>query len=212
MDEFNQHITPVYQSAETKEDYLYRYEYKNFSQFGGDYKPSITKEEIEERNQFIIDNNLEVVQKWWESVQFTGDLSKSKDYFKEIVEKYVVKIYPELKDNIEHQAAFTIYEDGDHITPHNDGENKARKCVVLIYLSDEKDYIDGGGKLIIDDGDTKEEVLPVKYNFSILDFSENNVNHAVEVVKNNFRRFTYIDFIYNESEFKTWQKKEQNKI
>ena len=58
----------------------------------------------------------------------------------------------------------------------------------------------------------KEEVLPVKYNFSILDFSENNVNHAVEVVKNNFRRFTYIDFIYNESEFKTWQKKEQNKI
>ena len=78
----------------------------------------------------------------------------------------------------------------------------------MIYLSDEKDYIDGGGKLIIDDGDTKEEVLPVKYNFSILDFTENNVNHAVEVVKNNFRRFTYIDFIYNESEFKTWQKQQ----
>lgn len=71
-----------------------------------------------------------------------------------------------------------------------------------------KDYINGGGRLIIDDGNIKEEVLPVKYNFSILDFTENNVNHAVEVVKNDFRRFTYIDFIYNDSEYKAWQKQQ----
>jgi hypothetical protein len=64
----------------------------------------------------------------------------------------------------------------------------------------------GGGKLIIDNGDTKEEVLPIKYNFTILDFTENDINHSVEVVKNNFRRFTYIDFVYNESEYKAWEK------
>ena len=202
MDEFNQHITPVYQSAETKENYLYRYEYRNFSQFGGDYKPSITKEEIEERNQFIIDNNLEVVQKWWESVQFTGDLSKSKDYFKEIVEKYVVKIYPELKDNIEHQMAFTIYEDGDHITPHNDGENRARKCAILIYLSDEKDYINGGGELVIMEGGDVKSLTPIKGNFSLLDFTHNNPNHSVNPVKNGFRRLTFIDFVYDKKEVK----------
>jgi GDP-L-fucose synthase len=202
IDEFNKHIIPVIKSAETKEDYLYRYEYKNFSQFGGDYKPSITKDEIEERNQFIKDNNLDVVQKWWESVKFTGDLSTSKDYFKKVVEDYVVKIYPELKDNIEHQMAFTIYEDGDHITPHNDGENRARKCVILIYLSDEKDYINGGGELVVmEDGDVKS-LIPIKGNFSMLDFTHNNPNHAVNPVKNGFRRLTFIDFIFDKKELK----------
>jgi GDP-L-fucose synthase len=202
MDEFNLHIDIVKQSAETKDDYLYRYEYKNFSQFGGDYKPSISKEEIEGRNQFIKDNNLEVVQKWWESVSFSEDLTKSKDYFKEIVEKYVVKIYPELKDNIEHQMAFTIYEDGDHITSHNDGENKARKCVILIYLSDEKDYINGGGELVIMEGGMVKSLNPTKGNFSILDFTHNNPNHSVSPVKNGFRRLAFIDFIYDKKELK----------
>jgi Rps23 Pro-64 3,4-dihydroxylase Tpa1-like proline 4-hydroxylase len=200
--EFNQHIIAVTKSAETKDHYLYRYEYKNFSQFEGDYKPSITKDEIEERNQFVKDNNLEIIQKWWESVRFTGDLSEAKDYFKKIVEDYVVKIYPELKDNIEHQMAFTIYEDGDHITPHNDGENRARKCVILIYLSDEKDYINGGGELVIMEGGDVKSLIPIKGNFSLLDFTHNNPNHSVNPVKNGFRRLAFIDFIYNKKELK----------
>lgn len=202
IDEFNKHIIPVIKSAETKEDYLYRYEYKNFSQFEGVYKPSITKDEIEERNQFIKDNNLEVVQKWWESVNFTGNLSTSKDYFKKIVEDYVVKIYPELKDNIEHQMAFTIYEDGDHITRHNDGENRARKCVILIYLSDEKDYINGGGELVVMEGGDVKSLIPTRGNFSMLDFTHNNPNHSVNSVKNGFRRLAFIDFIFDKKELK----------
>lgn len=200
MEEFNSHIIAVKESAETKNDYLYRYEYKNFSQFSDDYKPSITKNEIEERNQFIKDNNLEIVQKWWESVTFSGDLSKSKDYFKTIVEEYVVKVYPELKNNVEHQMAFTIYEDGDHITPHNDGENRARKCVILIYLSDEKDYINGGGELVVMENDEVKTLLPINGNFSMLDFTNNNPNHSVNPVKNGFRRLTFIDFIYDKRE------------
>jgi Rps23 Pro-64 3,4-dihydroxylase Tpa1-like proline 4-hydroxylase len=200
--EFNQHIIAVTKSAETKDHYLYRYEYKNFSQFEGDYKPSITKDEIEERNQFVKDNNLEIIQKWWESVRFTGDLSEAKDYFKKIVEDYVVKIYPELKDNIEHQMAFTIYEDGDHITQHNDGENRARNCVILIYLSDEKDYINGGGELVIMEGGDVKSLIPIKGNFSLLDFTHNNPNHSVNPVKNGFRRLAFIDFIYNKKELK----------
>lgn len=200
--EFNSHIEPVVLSAETKDDYLYRFEYKFFSQFGGNYRASIPKEEIPEREQFIKDNNLEVVQKWWESVSFTEDLGKSKEYFKKIVEEYVVNIYPELKDNFEHQMAFTIYEDGDHITPHNDGENKARKCVILIYLSDEKDYINGGGELVIMEGDDIKSLSPIKGNFSLLDFTHNNPNHSVNPVKNGFRRLTFIDFIYDKKELK----------
>jgi hypothetical protein len=202
MDEFNQNIIPVVESAETKEDYLYRFDYRNFSEFGGPYEPSITKEEIPLREEFVKNNNLEIVQKWWESIKFTGDLSKSKDYFKKIVEDYVTKIYPELKDNIEHQMAFTIYEDGDCITPHNDGENRARKCVILIYLSDEKDYINGGGELVVMEGGDTKSLVPTKGNFSLLDFTHNNPNHAVNPVKNGFRRLAFIDFIFNKKELK----------
>lgn len=200
IDEFNQHIIPVIKSAETKEDYLYRYEYRYHREFDGDYKKSVTKDEIEGRDKFIRDNNLDVVQKWWESVNFTDDFKLSKEYFEKIVENYVVKIYPELKENIEHQPAFTIYEDGDHITEHNDGENSARKCVILIYLSDEKDYINGGGELVIKEDGNVKSLNPTKGNFSILDFTHNNPNHSVNPVKNGFRRLTFIDFIHNKKE------------
>ena len=67
--------------------------------------------------------------------------------------------------------------------------------MVLIYLSDEKDYIDGGGKLILQDKGYYDEVIPIHLNFAMLDFSKNNSNHAVEMVKNDFKRFTYINFI-----------------
>jgi Rps23 Pro-64 3,4-dihydroxylase Tpa1-like proline 4-hydroxylase len=143
---------------------------------------------------------------------WTDDVVNAREYFRNLIESYVPQIYPDLKDNIRHEDNFTLYENGDFITPHKDGYNIGRYCVVLIYLSDEKDYIDGGGKLIIDNGDTKEEVLPIKYNFTILDFTENDINHSVEVVKNNFRRFTYIDFVYNESEYKAWEKTKKNII
>mgnify|MGYP006194963861 FL=1 len=66
---------------------------------------------------------------------------------------------------------------------------------MLIYLSPEKEYIDGGGKLILQDKGYYDEVIPVDVNFAILDFSKNNPNHAVEAVKNNFVRYTYINFI-----------------
>ena len=131
-------------------------------------------------------------------------VNKGKKYFQELVESFIFEVYPDLKDNILHQDAFTIYENGDHITPHNDGENKGRKCVVLIYLSDEKDYINGG-ELVIMEGKDVKSLTPIKGNFSMLDFTHNNPNHAVNPVKNGFRRLTFIDFIFDKKELKKKQ-------
>ena len=91
-----------------------------------------------------------------------------------------------------------IHENGDFIEPHTDGNNLGRLCVILAYLSDIEDYNDGGGKLIIRDKDNNtHEVLPVKGNYVMLDFTNHNINHAVEVVKNDFERYCYLSFIYN---------------
>jgi hypothetical protein len=205
--EFNHNVDLVISSSNDKSNYLYRYEY-GIASGDDNYKRNITLDEIPQRDQFIEDNNAFVIQKWWETHHLSKEMMDAKLYFRSLIESYIPNIYPDLKNNILHQDNFTLYENGDFITPHQDGYNAARYCVVLIYLSDEKDYINGGGKLIIDDGNVKEDVLPVKYNFSILDFTENNVNHAVEMVKNDFRRFTYIDFIYNDFEYKAWQKQQ----
>ena len=66
---------------------------------------------------------------------------------------------------------------------HRDGFNISRYCVILIYLSDEKNYNDGGGELVIEENGVREVIKPVKGNFCILDFTRNNPNHAVNVVK-----------------------------
>ena len=73
--------------------------------------------------------------------------------------------------------------------------------MILIYLSYEKDYNDGGGQLIIEENKIRTTVLPINDNFCVLDFTQNNPEHAVEAVKNNFRRFTFIDFIYEKDFF-----------
>ena len=120
-----------------------------------------------------------------------------KSYFNDEVAKYLKKIYPESIGNETHNCNFTLYENGDFITPHRDGFNISRYCVILIYLSDEKDYNDGGGELVILENGVEVVVPPIKGNFAILDFTRNNANHAVNIVKNNFVRFTYINFYQN---------------
>jgi Rps23 Pro-64 3,4-dihydroxylase Tpa1-like proline 4-hydroxylase len=143
--------------------------------------------------------------------KFNGNSQKAREYFQKIVEEYVPKIYPELKDNIDHQDNFTLYENGDHITPHNDGENSARYCVILIYLSDKNDYNNGGGELEISEYGTTVKLLPLNDNFSILDFTRNNPNHSVLRVCNDFKRFTYINFVHNKKMVDEQKLRETNK-
>ena len=193
-------INDIYTSCETKEYFGYRYDYNLPDTFKGENsvkKLHYTKEESYELEKLVRSSNGREIQKWWETYKFDENLSNGKKYFQNLIEGFIFDIYPDLKDNILHQDAFTIYEEGDHITPHNDGENSARYCVVLIYLSDEKDYNDNGGKLVITEYGQTIEILPVKNNFAMLDFTLNNPDHSVSPVTGNFKRITYIDFVHN---------------
>ncbi len=205
MNEFHRHIKNLKESSQDKKHYSYRYEYRLPDRPGGNYNVSIKEDEIEARRQFIEENNGATVQKWWETVSFDNNIRNARDYFQKEVEKSMVKLYPELENNILHQNGFTIYENGDFIEPHIDGQDSSRKCVILIYLSDEKDYINGGGELVIEENGNVVEVEPINTKYAILDFTRNNPNHAVKEVKNNFVRFTYIDFIYNKEQFEKKQ-------
>jgi Rps23 Pro-64 3,4-dihydroxylase Tpa1-like proline 4-hydroxylase len=181
--------------SKTKEYYSARFDY-NLSDNEPRYKISLNEEEYEERKKFVKENNKKVVQKWWEST--SPVFNELKNYFNDEVVKCLKKIYPESIGNELHNSNFTLYENGDFITPHRDGFNISRYCVILIYLSDEKDYNNGGGELVIIENGVEVVVPPIKGNFAILDFTRNNANHAVNPVKNDFVRYTYINFYQNE--------------
>jgi GDP-L-fucose synthase len=208
-EEFFEKIDLLVKSSETKDMYKYRLDYNIFGPHEK-YKVHLSEDEIPLRDQFIIENNRIVGQRWWESYGQSYTLDRLKEYFHKISEEFVAKLYPEYADNLSHVSNFTLYENGDFIKDHRDGKNEGRICVILIYLSHEKDYNDGGGKLIIEENKIRTEVLPTNDNFCILDFTQNNPEHSVEAVKNNFRRFTYIDFIYKKDYF--FKTQENNKL
>ena len=199
-DEFFDKIDLLIKSSETKDIYKYRLDYNIYGPHEN-YKIHLTEDEIPLRDQYIIENDRKVGQRWWESQGPSYTLDRLKEYFEKMSENFITKLYPEYVNNMSHVSNFTLYENGDFIQKHRDGKNEGRICVILIYLSHEKDYNDGGGQLIIEENKIKTTVLPINDNFCILDFTQNNPEHAVEVVKNNFRRFTFIDFIYEKDFF-----------
>ena len=212
----DEHLNVIYnthKACETKDCFEYRYEYRLPDSFEGDRpikKGHYEKSSISKLQEFVRNANGFEIQKWWETTDYSQDLVNCRDYFQKLVEGFVFDLYPDLKDNILHQDAFTIYEENDHITPHNDGENPARYCVVLIYLSDESDYHNNGGKLVVSEFGEDFELDPVRDNFAMLDFTLNNPNHSVTPVSGDFKRITYIDFIYNKKMFNLQLTKENN--
>ena len=211
-EEFQEMIDLLKKDSNDKSNYQYRFDYIIDGEDSLGYSPIYNNQEmINEREKYVKEKGGREVQRWWEMVKFNSNSQKAREYFQKIVEEYVPKIYPELKDNIDHQDNFTLYENGDHITPHNDGENSARYCVILIYLSDKNDYNNGGGELEISEYGTTVKLLPLNDNFSILDFTRNNPNHSVLRVGNDFRRFTYINFVHNKKMVDEQKLRETNK-
>jgi GDP-L-fucose synthase len=210
-EEFQEMIDLVKKDSIDKSNYEYRFDYFIEGESPLGYSPIYNQEMINEREKYVREKGGREIQRWWEMKKFNGNSQKAREYFQKIVEEYVPKIYPELKDNIDHQDNFTLYENGDHITPHNDGENSARYCVILIYLSDKNDYNNGGGELEISEYGTTVKLLPLNDNFSILDFTRNNPNHSVLRVCNDFKRFTYINFVHNKKMVDEQKLRETNK-
>jgi hypothetical protein len=188
------------------------------------YKDPLEYDELPERRRLIEENNLVIAQQWWEGQKLSDQSLKT--MLRESSLKYLLNVYPQFtEENILQVDNFTLYENNDFIKLHRDGRNPGRLCVILIYLSDLEDYVDGGGRLLIykkdtldggfsfstldNDIETKnciEVVTPVVGNFVILDFTKNNPFHAVEPVKNEFKRHCYINFVYNKEEMESNEK------
>ena len=164
----------------------------NYAPESKEYKHQIRLSEIPERDLYVKENNLVVTQKWYE---FSVNKEYS-EYFYDLSIKILETIYPnvEIEQN-SRKGDFTLYEDNHFIDSHRDGYNNNRLCVIIIYLSSEIDYNNGGGELIITtNSDTQHIIKPLLGTFCIMDFSKSDLIHEVKVVKNGFKRYSFINF------------------
>jgi hypothetical protein len=185
---FKDYCLKTNELANDKDNFRYRFNYEHPIP----YEMLIRLDEISAREQFVRDNHLNTFQRWW---QYSGnELISMKNYFRKVVTDFINKNYGDFGELV-HMDDVTLFENGDFINEHKDGYNEGRICVFLIYLSDSQTYNDGGGKLIIKNNDVIAEVYPINENFTILDFTQNNVTHEVTPIKNDFKRLTYINFI-----------------
>jgi GDP-L-fucose synthase len=189
--ELTQAIDRLKYLAENKRSECFKYRH-SVAQNG--YSYIIPVDEIDQRKNEVKEKRLEVTQQWYE----TSDIYYPPmiKYFEELLDSFIRDIYPEV-ESFNYNQSFSLYEDGDFISDHADGQNKNRLCVVLIYLSDYEDYNNGGGNLILTlENNTKKKIPPIKGNYVILDFLNHNLRHEVEPVKNGFKRYCYISFVY----------------
>jgi hypothetical protein len=170
------------------------------SNYEHDYPHRIPLSEVEDRDLFIKNNNLKVFQKWFE-YKMKHELGEPNytDFFINVCKRILNRFYPDYEINYNGGFGdFTLYEDGHFIIDHKDGNNVGRACVIIIYLSSELEYNnDGGGELVIRTNSEKEYTIkPILGTFSLLDFSQNDVHHQVNMVKNGFKRYAFINFFY----------------
>jgi Rps23 Pro-64 3,4-dihydroxylase Tpa1-like proline 4-hydroxylase len=143
------------------------------------------------REKYIENGNYKPSQRW--NFFHHQDLQ---NYFNEIASKIYYNFYKNPIDLNTTNSVFTLYESGDFIEIHKDGNNENRMCGIIIYLNNEDEYKNQGGefKFLTDNGKT-DLIPPLLNNFVILDFTKNNVKHAVTKVKGDFKRLSYITFI-----------------
>lgn len=153
-------------------------------------------EEVETRKKMVSDNGYRITQQW-------GQLETPIDtnYFGNLLYEFGYKIYSQLTPECTYGfGQITSYKAGDLIEYHTDGQNPGRLFAGLIYLSDP--YENGGGEIDIWETpyttqDPDITVSPKYGNFVLIDFTKNNPGHAVRIVKDNFHRLCYLNFVSN---------------
>jgi len=151
----------------------------------------------------ILQNMLfyDIYQSWFQVVR--GEIEDEKDikiknrlkFLEELNKKIISDFYDDDVNPYFENGNFivqqTYFPKGTGIIEHEDGLNPTRLCAILYYLSNDWRYGDGG-ELVIKKGEVV--VPPITGNVVLLDFSENNVSHAVNEVINEFGRYTYLSF------------------
>lgn len=163
-------------------------------------------EQVDFKKKQAKEQGLTITQQWFELKQ--GEEATYVRYFHQLIKKIIRPIYPEVDENfsnLEFQSALTIYQKEDFIDFHRDGENAGRLCAILIYLSPLEGYkTTFGGQLQISSDDEGElgkipvtEILPVRGNIALLDFTRHNPWHAVNRLTENWKRVCFISFLWN---------------
>jgi len=133
---------------------------------------------------------------WYQNLIEQG---ASYDIFKMLIHRITLDNYTDvntLKIDIP-SIRETYYDINCHITPHGDGIDENRLCVILLYLSNNYKNGDGGEFNILDENHLiKETITPEFGNVVVLDFTENNVKHSVNRVLRDYGRNALISFVY----------------
>jgi Rps23 Pro-64 3,4-dihydroxylase Tpa1-like proline 4-hydroxylase len=164
-----------------------------------DHSISISK--VQERDEYVEENHLSIHQKWY----YLNNGNLPNEYFRDLSILITKKHYPDftgdLSDRFWGNATFSLYEEGNFIDEHRDGLDPDRLCVVLIYFSDPDSYKkSSGGELVITTAHGEIKMVdPILGNYCILDFSQNNLEHEVLKVNDEFQRYTYIHFIESDN-------------
>lgn len=170
---------------------------------------SIPISEVAERDKFVKENDRFVQQIFYEfgigAPRPDGPTNDEVALLSEIKMRITNFFYPEINLQAPPMPMFMLYEDGHFIKIHRDGgrlANPGRVCVVIIYLSSEQDYNDGGGEFVVNTTSGKIiETKPLFGTFSVLDFTANDVQHSVNLIKNNFKRLSSIHFFYENTTY-----------
>lgn len=199
-DEFNEMITEAAKFDMDPKYYQYRHQ---VDQSGiPDVYPwevFIDQDQVEKRKLEVKLKRLRVVQQWY----YSSNIPSVNWYFTDLTKSFISEIYPQILptgENFSRLEQFTIYKKDDFIVMHEDGLNPGRLCVILIYFTEPNLYTpDSGGELVIKKKNNELlSLAPTKGNYVILDFTKNNISHAVNSVKNNdFVRKAYLSFIYD---------------
>jgi hypothetical protein len=200
--EFNKMADIAYQTPLTPSNFFYVYAVQGkYNDPEWPFKLSLYR--LEEKLKLSKELGHRITQKWYEG---RGDgVRPIMEYYNKLTSTFIRNFYPEIKEdcsNLNYQSAITVYMNGDFTQSHRDGQNQGRLCVILIYLTPEEEYNNGGGELVVF-GDNENEVdnnaylKPVRGNVAMLDFNTHNPFHEVKEIINNFRRYCYISFLWN---------------
>mgnify|MGYP003134426992 FL=1 len=145
-------------------------------------------------------------QQWYHGVLDLYDKTTKQELIGSLYNTTIKKLYKDYIKNSENYSDdyngpnniikgtdVTMYLQDGYITPHEDGYDEGRLCVMLMYMNEDYDY--GYGGEIIVNGELTVE--PKEGNIVILDFLHNNIEHEVlPIIKNGFERFAFIKFFY----------------
>ena len=161
------------------------------------YNGVISLEEIPARDALVAQHSYIVTQKWYVS---NSENKKEVLKFLDLMSLDLIsQFYPSRQFTIGNdnktRGDITLYEPGNFIDMHKDGENEGRLCAVLIYLNPQEKYL-GGGELVVIDKQRKRSVMaPLLGNFCILDFLSSNLSHGVRPIQPGWHRYAYLSFV-----------------